>query len=257
MISFDHHTGNYLNVDDAKIYYERIGDPQKPALLLLHGGFGTMEDFNSILSSLADKFYITGIDSRGQGKSTLGKQKLTYERIQLDAEAVLQYLHIDKPTIIGFSDGGIVAYRLASCSSLPIEKLVTIGSRWSENDALLTKELFLRITPDSWKAKFPDMYHHYQLLNPEAEFNFLTTAIKNMWLDTTSSGYPGEQVKKINCPTLIVRGDNDHLLSRKSAAELAARIKNTTLLNIPVAGHVAFRDQPEIFKRVLNPFLNK
>jgi len=255
MKSFNHYSGQYFTIEEAKIYYEEAGNKNKPVLLMLHGGFGNVEDFNSILSFLPDQFHILGIDSRGQGKSTLGAQKLTYERIQLDIESLLQFLRIDKVSIIGFSDGGIVAYRLASFSSLNIEKLVTIGSRWNINDALLTKEIFLKITPDSWKEKFPETYSSYRRLNPEANFNFLTTSILNMWLDTTPSGYPNESVSKINCPTLIVRGDNDHLLSRKSVADLAEHIKKSTLLNIPFAGHVAFQDQSEIFNTILNQFL--
>ena len=56
---------------------------------------------------------------------------------------------------------------------------------------------------------------------------------------------------------LIVRGDKDHLFSRKSAAELADCIPDSTFLNIPFAAHESFKDQPEIFKIVVNAFLYK
>lgn len=255
MNSFNHNVGQYLHIEGAKIYYEEIGDKSKPDLLLLHGGFGTINDLDAILPSLIDKFHVIGIDSRGHGKSTLGKQTLTYARIQLDVEAVLKSLQIEKLNIIGFSDGGIVAYRLATYSSLNIEKLVTISSRWNIKDALLTQGIFLKITPESWREKFPDTYSNYQMLNPEADFNTLTTSIIKMWLDTTATGYPNENVDRINCPTLIVRGDKDHLLTSKSVAELKEHIKNSALLNIPFAGHVAFQDQLAIFNDVLNQFL--
>jgi pimeloyl-ACP methyl ester carboxylesterase len=255
MKGFNHSAGQYLHIEGAKIYYEEAGNKSKPTLLLLHGGFGTINDFDAILPTISDKFRIIGIDSRGHGKSTLGKQILTYARIQLDVEDILKSLHIDRLNIIGFSDGGIVAYRLATYSSLYIEKLVTVGSRWNINDALLSREMFLKITPENWRVKFPDTYANYQRLNPEADFNTLTASIIKMWLDTTEAGYPNENVDHINCPTLIVRGDKDHLLTGKSVAELRGLIKNSALLNIPFAGHGVFQDQLTIFNDMLNQFM--
>ncbi|MEJ7822655.1 MAG: alpha/beta hydrolase [Chitinophagaceae bacterium] len=110
MKSFNHNSGQYFSIDKAKIYYEEIGMPTQPILLLLHGGFGTIENFNPIIPDLFDKYRIIGIDSRGQGKSTTGNENLTYELLQNDVEALLHYLNIESLSIIGFSDGGIVAF---------------------------------------------------------------------------------------------------------------------------------------------------
>src|SRR6478736_2774553 len=130
MNKFDHNSGKHLAIDEAKIYYEEMGNTDQPALLLLHGGFGNMEDLNAIIPKIEKEFHILGVDSRGQGKSTLGRKKLSYELIQSDIEQLLKHLGIQELNIIGFSDGGIVAYRLAVFSNLKINKLVTIGSRW-------------------------------------------------------------------------------------------------------------------------------
>ncbi len=256
MNGFDHVSGKYHDVDDAKIYFEITGNPNGPVLLFLHGGFDNMEDFNSTITGFED-YCIIGIDSRGQGKSTLGDQRLSYKLIQKDIEGLLKTLGINKLSIIGFSDGGIVAYRLAAFSSLEIDHIVTIGSRWHYDDALLTKAIFLRITPESWKAKFPDMYTTYQKLNPEANFEKLTHSVIAMWLDESGSGYPNGQLKEFENPLMIVRGHNDHLLSLKSVTNLAGLMKNATLLNIPFAGHAAFTDQAEMFKIALRQFLDR
>lgn len=82
MRSFDHISGKYFDIDDAKIYYEVIGDKKNPSLLFLHGALGNIEDFNDVIAELPDKFRIIGIDSRGHGKSTLGSKELTYELLQ-------------------------------------------------------------------------------------------------------------------------------------------------------------------------------
>lgn len=257
MIKFNHNSGEYLNINDANIYYEITGSEDKPVLLFLHGGFGNIEDFNGIFQELDQEYRIIGIDSRGQGKSTLGSKKLTYEQIQQDVEYVLDYLNIDTLSIIGFSDGGIVAYRLASQTSLTIEKLITMGSDWHFKNTEPIKEIFLNITAENWREKFPDMYNAYQKLNPTPNFDLLIQSIIQMWLDPGPSGYPNEAVEHISCPLLIVRGDEDHLVSRKAVFELSGLVENSRLLNIPFAGHVAFKDQKEIFMMNLNEFLER
>ena len=139
--TFNHQSGDYLERDGAKIYFEVAGSDSNPPLLVLHGGFGTLADFNVILPHLHKAFKVIGVDSRGQGKSTLGPKPLTYESLQNDVLGVLDHLKIDTLSIIGFSDGGITAYRLAALGSLKIEKLVAIGSRWHVKHTESTKNV--------------------------------------------------------------------------------------------------------------------
>lgn len=256
MKTFDHDSGEYLNIDKARIYYEVIGNQEGLPLLVLHGGFGNLEDFNSFLPDLSREFKIIGIDSRGHGKSTLGSKPLTYEELQTDVQRILEHLNINTLRIIGFSDGGIVAYRLASLTSLNIEKLVTIGSGWHLKNIEPVREMFLKITGESWRKKFPSTYEAYQKLNPEPDFDLFAQFVIKMWLDANSSGYPNEAIQNISCPLLMVRGDKDHLLPIEAVSELSGFVKDANLLNIPFAGHVAFEDQKEIFLITLNQFLN-
>jgi pimeloyl-ACP methyl ester carboxylesterase len=255
MSLFNHQSGKYFAIKGANIYYEETGNPNNSVLLLLHGGFQHIEDLNSLVPLLANEFRVLGIDSRGHGKSTLGTAPLTYEQIQLDVEALLESLQIKRVTVIGFSDGGIVGYRLAASHAIAVEKLVTIGGTWHFKDALATEDLFRKITPQSWKEKFPQTYEDYSKLNPTPAFDQLIQSGVAMWLDSTATGYPNQTVSQIDCPTLLIRGDQDHLFSRESVVELAGKIKNSALFNVPFAGHVAFEDQPELFKTALAQFL--
>jgi len=256
MKGFDHDSGEYLDIDGAKIYYEIKGKEDGPALLLLHGGFGTMEDFNVILEELLLEYKIIGIDSRGQGRSTPGLHELTYERIQEDVLVILKHLNIINLSIIGFSDGGIVAYRLAVLSLLKIDKLVTISSRWNINDALLTEDMFLKSTPESYRSENPGKYTTYQRLNPAPDFDLLTASLVKMWLDPTPSGYLNDKLNMVCCPLLIVHGDDDKLLTRDSVVELSGIIQGAHLLNIPFASHEVFQQQREIFMISLRQFFS-
>lgn len=254
---FNHQTGTHLEIDGARIYYEDSGERERPALLFLHGGMCNIEEFNPILPDLENRFRIIGIDSRGQGKSTLGTHQLTYAQLQNDVEQVLRHLDIRSVSIIGFSDGGITALRLAASSSLNLEKLVVIGTDWHSKNLVALREMFLKISGESWRTKFPDSYNTYQSLNPEPNFDETVERVVQMWLDDSAASYPNETVQNISCPLLIVRGDDDHLLPLEAAVELAHMVKNSHLLNIPFAGHSAFEDEPEIFGRSLHTFLGR
>ena len=227
----------------------------KEVLILLHGGFGNMEDFNPLLAQLEKDFRIIGIDSRGQGKSTLGNELLTYELLQNDVEKILNHLRIHKLNILGFSDGGIVAYRLGVFSNLKINKLITIGARWHKNNVVETKEILNAVDAKKWREKFPDMVSTYETLNPQPNFDNLLTAVVNMWLNEES--YPNENVSKIKADTLIIRGDKDHLVRRNFVFAVAELIENSNLSNIPFAGHAVHVDEPELFILTINKFMTK
>ena len=55
---------------------------------------------------------------------------------------MLESLNINDITIIGFSDGGTISYRMAIESTIRIKKVVTIGATWNIKDSLLTEEIF-------------------------------------------------------------------------------------------------------------------
>jgi pimeloyl-ACP methyl ester carboxylesterase len=253
-IEFNHKSGKYLEIGEASIYYEEIENAGKPTLLFLHGGFGNIEDFNPILQMFINDYHIIGIDSRGHGKSTLGINNLTYKRLQLDVEAVVNHLQLKDVNIIGFSDGGTIAYRLAAENRISIRKIVTIGATWSLSDAELAEKIIADITLENWKAYFFD---HYQQLNPQPDFHRFIKCVLEMWTDKSEDGYPQESVENISVPTLIVRGNDDDAFPLESAVELTKKINNSLLFNVPFAPHDAHNKYPQIFEIVTKEFLNK
>jgi pimeloyl-ACP methyl ester carboxylesterase len=252
MARFNHSNGRALAVDGAEIYFEITGDERGRPLVLLHGGMGNIEDFNSFIAPLGE-FRLIGIDSRGHGASTLGNAPLTYERLEKDLTAVLDHLSLARTTVLGFSDGGIVAYRLAIHQPSRVERLITIGA--PNNRSEDTVPILERVTVESWNQKFPGTQPLYQRLNRQPDFAAFVAASKKLWLDESPAGYPGGAVKGIRCPTLLVRGDADHLFSLAEAAELRTLIRDSQLLHLPNAGHVAFDDSREMCLLGVRQFL--
>ena len=255
MTVFNHRDGELLQINDAHIYYEQQGNQDGPALVFLHGGLGDMETFNALTPHLGKSYRLIGIDSRGQGGSTLGIKPLTYKRIQDDVEAVIQHLGLAEASVIGHSDGGIAALRLAASGSTWIDKLITIGAHWMLSADDPTRKIYARITAAGWHEMFPEGVDRYLALNPEPDFERLMAAVRQLWLDDSEEGYPGETVRAIKASLLVVRGDDDRLVSRANAAELADRVTGAKLLNLPFADHSVQESQPQYLLATLNEFL--
>lgn len=254
-MTFNHHSGRSIEIEGADIYYETCGRKDAPPLLLLHGGGGTIEDFKDLVPSLATQFHVIGIDSRGHGRSTLGDVSLTYQRLEQDVVEVLRHLQINETAISGFSDGGILGYRLMLSGVITVPKLIAIGSPFELKTSSRVRNLYAKITGESWRAKFPATYDLYQRLNPKPDFDRFIKESVSMWLDSSPTGYPGEMIENIKDDVLIIRGDDDPLFSRQEAFDLVNRINRSVLENIAFAGHAAHEDRPDVVLSSINKFL--
>ncbi|GAA5236427.1 alpha/beta hydrolase [Verticiella sediminum] len=252
---FDHHAGEHLDVDGACLYCEEAGDPQGQALVLLHGGFGTMEDFNGLLAAVAGDFHVHAIDFRGHGRSTLGYDRLCYARLAQDVAQFIAYRGLRNPAMVGINDGGVIAYRLAAEADLGIARAVAIGASWDISHRAASRQELATITGASWRTRHPDAYHAYQRLNPHPDFDGLAEVVVGMWLDDTPAGYPGPAVERIACPLLVVRGDSDRYMPRHAAVDLVDRVSGAQLLNIPSAGAAVLEDAAEIAVSCIKRFL--
>lgn len=250
---FNHQTGNYLEIDGANIYYEEIKNAEKPTLLFLHGGMGNIADFNSIVPMFAVDYHIVGIDSRGHGKSTLGTDRLTYKRLQLDVETVVNHLQLKDIHIIGFSDGGIIAYQLAVANRISIQKIVTIGAVCNESTPEDNENFFADITHEEYINGFKQNFDFYQQYNPMPDADKFIKSVEQMWFDKTEDGYRGINLSTICVPTLIVRG-NDDFDSLENYVEMTTKVQNSIFFNIPFEGHVAFEKYPQFFVEVTKDF---
>lgn len=255
-VLFTHVGGRHIEIDGAQIYVEVRGNPDGRPLVLLHGGFGNIGDFNGLAPYLAASFRLIGVDTRGHGKSTLGSAPLTYRRLQQDVETVVRHLGLGPFAVIGHSDGGIAALRMAAGAMAP-ERLVVVGTPWALAPDDPVRAIFTRITAESWRAKFPHTYEQYQALNPEPDFTRLADTLRSLWLDDSGDGYPGETVRIIRCPLLAVRGAEDKVVPHSQAAGLVQRVAGATLREIPSGDHSPHEHPGDDFISGVTAFLEK
>jgi len=247
----------YLEIDCASIYYQLSGNPDGKPLVMLHGGLGSGKDLEPLHEYLAQDYRLISIDLRGHGKSSLAGTSLSYAQYQSDIQAVLSHLDITRYSIFGFSDGGIVGYRLAAQNPEKVISLVTLGSQWRLEEGDPSIEILSGLTAESWCEMFPEDVANYNTSNPKPDFARLVEAVKELWLDTTELGYPSKLVEDIQCPTLIMRGDNDFLFSLEEAVALKSKIPNSDFANIPFTEHAAHQESPLVVGTMLKQFYCK
>lgn len=206
---------------------------------------GSRNDFVLLAKDLATDFRLIAIDSRGHGRSPLGNASLTYHQLEQDIAIVLAELGLTDAGIIGNSDGGIVALRLGAADAVRPRFIVTARAHWEMPADEPTREIYKGITVDKWRDMFHDQVENYEAENPVADFSGLFEATKAMWLGSGEHAYPGASVSSIACPLLVIRGDEDFLVSRRQAFEMAEQVEGARLLNLPFASDTVLEDLPE------------
>lgn len=237
--------GKTVTAGDVALFVSQTGKADGEPIVLLHGGLGNRNDFLPLAKHLAADFRLVAIDSRGHGRSTLGGFPLTYHQLEQDAAAVLAELGLTGAGIIGHSDGGIVALRLAASGIVQPRFVVAVGTHWQMPADEPTREIYQGISVEEWRGMFAEQVQTYEVENPAPDFVRLFDATKTMWLGSDDHAYPSASVQSISTPLLVVHGDEDFLVSRAQAFELVEQVEGARLLNLPFASHTVLEDSPE------------
>ncbi|WP_266065421.1 alpha/beta fold hydrolase [Brucella intermedia] len=240
-------TGKTVTAGNVALFVSESGRPDGEPIVLLHGGLGSRNDFLPLAKHLASDFRLVAIYSRGHGRSALGSVPLTYHQLEQDVAAVLAELGLANAGIIGHSDGGIVALRLAASGIVQPRFVVAVGAHWHLPPDDPTRKIYQGISVEEWRGMFAEQVQTYEDENPAPDFARLYDATKTMWLGSDDHAYPGASVRSISTPLLVVHGDEDFLVSRGQAFELAEQVEGAHLLNLPFASHTVLEDCPEDF----------
>ena len=106
-----------------KLHYKEMGHGQP--LLILHGLFGTLDNWQSLAKRLAEHYNIFLVDLRNHGRSPHADEH-TYELMADDVRELVEDLQIPTPAIMGHSMGGKVAMKYALKFPTHITKLIVV-----------------------------------------------------------------------------------------------------------------------------------
>src|SRR3954466_4932097 len=104
--------GSYANVNGLKMYYEVHGSGFP--LVLIHGGGSTIgTTFGRILPALAKTHKVIAVEMQAHGHTADIDRPLSFEQDADDGAELLQYLHIGKADVFGFSNGASTTLQFA------------------------------------------------------------------------------------------------------------------------------------------------
>src|SRR6267143_5943728 len=98
-------------VNGAELAYQELGTGAP--LVLLHGGFGSVEMFGPNVELLASGRRVIGVDLQSHGRSPAADRPMRFETMADDIAALIKQLKLGRAAIMGFSLGGAVALRTA------------------------------------------------------------------------------------------------------------------------------------------------
>ena len=125
-------THGTIEANGVKLWYDRIGNPQDPAFLLITGAHGQAIAWNvCFCEMLADRgFQVIRYDSRDTGLSQRISEDSPFDARDLadDAGALLSALGVDKAHVAGISAGSVFAQYVAIRHPRKVLSLISMMS---------------------------------------------------------------------------------------------------------------------------------
>ena len=201
----------YIQLNSQIICYEKTGAGSP--VILLHGNKEDHHIFDPLVEVMNGDHTVYAMDTRGHGESATPKE-YHYEDMASDVINLIHALDIEKPHIVGFSDGGIVALLVAMRDSSLISGIICCGAN-------LTPAGFNHRTVRQIKRAYKEDNDPRTLLMLE------------------EPNIDPSQLSRIAVPALIMAGEND-CIREKETKRIAAAIPNSEIKIIPNATHDSY-----------------
>ena len=274
----------FFDVEGASLVPDGPSMREKPTVVLLHGGPGLDHSiYKPSFSSLADIAQVIFLDHRGNGRSEPGPQESwTLAQWGDDVRAFCDVLGIARPIVYGASFGGTVALAYATRHPAHPAKLILVsteaaGDTYRERRVALferfggpevgalARRRFLdghtdAVTLEAWiRLAFP-LY-----TRTPRDPNVVQRAIRHpevtRWF--TRPGGEGHTfdmfpvLAKVQCPTLVLGGEEDPMTPIECQADIAAAIPAHLVRfeRFPGCGHAVLPDAPDLTMAMIRDFI--
>jgi len=247
----------FLDLGAVELEYRTIpGDPDKPWLVFLHEGLGSVELWREFPARVANE---TGhpalIYSReGHGWSTpiSGSREPDF----MDHEALnvlpvlLDSLSIEQPLLIGHSDGASIA--LIHAAHRPVTAIVALAPHvFVEPASLASIAAAGRAFEETDLPDRMARYHH----DPAGTFR----GWHGTWMSPAFRDWNIERILlKIACPVLLVQGEEDEYGTQAQLTAIEEAVAGPVQsVWLERCGHAPHLDQPQAVNEAVTDFIHR
>lgn len=275
----------YTENAGIKLFYEVYGEGETTILLLQTWALVHSRIWKAQIPFLARHYRVVNYDGRGNGKADrpCGPEHYTWDHYIGDALAVMDATGTDKALVIGCSLSGHLAALLASRHPERVSGAVLIAAsapvgpvhnyRQASNEAFgearTIHEGWGKFNAQYWRRDYPDFAaffaanifnepHSTKQIEDSVGWALETTG--EVLVDTMvgrNEGGGGEEVyRAIQCPTLLIHGEQDAIIPVEKS-RLLAELCGGRLVALPGTGHAPQGRFPGKVNLIIKDFIDE
>lgn len=259
-------------INNIAIAFEDRGDHSRTPIVLIHGFPFSRATWQPQVDVLSKSYRVIAYDVRGHGESEVADGQYMLEFFVDDFIGLLDYLSVEKATVVGLSMGGYIALRAVERNPERCHALVLCDTRSEadSNEGKLKRAASIRTVKTQGLRRFaeefvkgvfarqtfqkkPDLVDFALGITERNSPNGICGALLALASRTDTTG----SLPNIRVPTLILVGEHDLLTPPSVAQVMKERIANAELHIVPDAAHMSNLENPEAFNHFLLKFIER
>ena len=240
-----------ISANGTSTFYRREGEGTP--VWLLHGGLEDGRDWEWLFNALITNWTVTLPDRRGHGRTPDVEGEFTYRLITDDVIAAIEAMETEPVTIVGFSDGAIIALELAGRRADLVRSVVAISGNMTA-DGL--DEVFLPrlANPEPDAPRLAPIRDAYGEVSPDGIGHWSMIYTKMCACGLAGPGLTTADLASIAAPTLLICGDDD-AVTLEHAVEMFRALSSGQLAVLPGTTHVLGHEKPDLLQGLVKDFL--
>lgn len=274
------HHRSFLGHESLCLVGDVGGDPNRPSVILLHGGGQTRHSWHGTMRKLVARgYYVINLDTRGHGDSEWSANgDYSFDALADDLVAVVASLPT-LPALVGASMGGCTALWAVGRALKPVASALVLVDVVPRIDPKGAGRIiaFMQSHPQGF-ATVEDAADAVAAYNPHRprprDFSGLMKNLRHRddgrlywhWDPRLLTGQnivePPlvaarmlELCKGVHVPSLLVRGMESEIVSEAGVAELRMHLPQVEVFDVANAGHMVAGDRNDIFNDGILGFL--
>lgn len=239
----------YVDILGHPTYHEIHGTGEP--LLLLHGGYCSIENLRALGDDLADSYRVHAPERSGHGRTADRDGPFSYPVALAETIAYLDAVGLDSVHVVGLSDGAILGLLMALEHPSRVRSVVSISGNINP-DAFVSDEEAAGTMSAEASAQLEREYGELSPDGPE-HGPVILEKLMQLWLNEPQ--ITPEMLATVTAPVLVMAGDHD-MVRPDHTLQIARSIPGAQVAILPGAGHLVFNDRPALVELMVREFLD-